>query len=368
MFKVPYLVEKSHKGKLYRYWQPKSKYLVAGEMHKCPFPSYKFSPIAISDKDNTLGDVIMKCDELYRQLEKWRSGGETKLTHDHGTVGWLITEYKKDERFTRLESTTQKTYLLYFEKLMEISDLPVSGITRMDAREIYKSYVDGSTTAGKLAQHSRILFNFGKDIGLITINPWEDMRIPKPKARQTIIPKEIIEQAVIKANEMGLTSIGRSIMLGYHAGQRPGDIRLLPRNNYDGKWLTVSQNKTKAKVFIPVYKLPELKKALDGISQDSILFLHEERTGNPYSKDMLCRRVREVFIAAGIGSEYQFRDLRRTAVVRLAEAGCEIPEICAITGHKLKEATQILEVYLPRTRRMAENALDKVVKLEKAQD
>ena len=28
-----------------------------------------------------------------------------------------------------------------------------------------------------------------------------------------------------------------------------------------------------------------------------------------------------------------FMDLRRTAVVRLAEAGCSVPEIAAINGH-----------------------------------
>ena len=34
----------------------------------------------------------------------------------------------------------------------------------------------------------------------------------------------------------------------------------------------------------------------------------------------------------------------------LAEAGCTVPEIAAVTGHSLKHVTHILEVYLSRTR------------------
>jgi hypothetical protein len=44
-------------------------------------------------------------------------------------------------------------------------------------------------------------------------------------------------------------------------------------------------------------------------------------------------------------------------VVRLAEAGCSVPEIAAITGHELTRTTQILETYLPRNAAMARNAI-----------
>jgi hypothetical protein len=46
-------------------------------------------------------------------------------------------------------------------------------------------------------------------------------------------------------------------------------------------------------------------------------------------------------------------DLRRTAVVHLARAGCSVPEIAAITGHSISRTVSILEVYLPRDAQMA---------------
>jgi len=61
-------------------------------------------------------------------------------------------------------------------------------------------------------------------------------------------------------------------------------------------------------------------------------------------------------VAAGVEG-LQFRDLRRTAAVRLAEAGCTVPEIAAITGHTIDTTARILEAYLPRNFTMARAAI-----------
>ncbi|WP_414644916.1 tyrosine-type recombinase/integrase [Bosea sp. (in: a-proteobacteria)] len=58
-------------------------------------------------------------------------------------------------------------------------------------------------------------------------------------------------------------------------------------------------------------------------------------------------------------TDLHFHDLRGTAVTMLAEAGCTIPEIAAITGHSLKTVNTILEKYLSRTRALAEAAMEK---------
>jgi hypothetical protein len=47
-----------------------------------------------------------------------------------------------------------------------------------------------------------------------------------------------------------------------------------------------------------------------------------------------------------------FNDLRGTAVLRLALAGCTVPEIAAITGHSRRDAQTILDAnYFHRDRR-----------------
>lgn len=354
--KMKYVVERKKNGHLWRYWIPKAEYIVGGKLVECPF-----RVVRLVDHPGWVNQAMQLNDEL----DKWRKGIAVARRHVPQSTGWLIAEYKRDQRYRDLAPATQKLYGYMLNLLEELlGDIPFKDVSRQQARDIYNGFSHTKRKASQVVQVGRVLFGFAKDMEWLDQNPFEKMKVKKPKPRRMIVPAAAIEDAKAKAIEMGLKSVAYAIQIAYDAGQRPGDIRKLSRRDYDGKWLRVVQSKTGAAVDIPVFKMPTLKSMLDQLGHASTLILLEERTGRSFSKDMLCRRVREVFKAAGIGGDIQFRDLRRTAVVRLAEAGCEIPEICAITGHSLEEATQILEVYLPRTRKMAENAIDKVQKLK----
>jgi hypothetical protein len=62
-----------------------------------------------------------------------------------------------------------------------------------------------------------------------------------------------------------------------------------------------------------------------------------------------------------------FHDLRGTAVVRLARAGCNDVEIYSITGHKPGDVQAILTAhYLPRDAEVAANAIEKLNAYEPA--
>ena len=45
------------------------------------------------------------------------------------------------------------------------------------------------------------------------------------------------------------------------------------------------------------------------------------------------------------------------SMVRMAEAGAEITDIAAVSGHTIAATVQILETYLPRTKKMAERGI-----------
>ena len=61
--------------------------------------------------------------------------------------------------------------------------------------------------------------------------------------------------------------------------------------------------------------------------------------------------------AAGIEGKRR-RDLRRTAVVRLAEAGATVPQIAAVTGWSIDYCQRIVDVYLPRRTEVALTAIE----------
>ena len=53
------------------------------------------------------------------------------------------------------------------------------------------------------------------------------------------------------------------------------------------------------------------------------------------------------------GAAPQRRDLRRTGIVRLAEAGATVPQIAALSGHSIDYCQRILGTYLPRRTEVA---------------
>ena len=77
---------------------------------------------------------------------------------------------------------------------------------------------------------------------------------------------------------------------------------------------------------------------------------------------MALRRARELFrqgwpkdrVRATLREQHrQRRDLRRTGIVRMAEAGVPLPQIAAISGHQIDSCARIIDTYLPRRTEVA---------------
>jgi integrase len=74
---------------------------------------------------------------------------------------------------------------------------------------------------------------------------------------------------------------------------------------------------------------------------------------------MAFNRIRR---AAGLPDDLWFEDLRRTAVVQLAEAGLTESEIAAFTGHSPTSVAQMMKIYRPTNIKMAEHGMVKLLK------
>lgn len=105
---------------------------------------------------------------------------------------------------------------------------------------------------------------------------------------------------------------------------------------------------------------------LDGMERRGPFILTRE-DGRPWHTAKDDKALSKAFFhanarACGV-SALEFRDLRGTAVVMLAAAGLEAPQIATITGHTMKSALDILERYGARNQAVARAAM---VKLENA--
>src|SRR6202007_2268770 len=121
-----------------------------------------------------------------------------------------------------------------------------------------------------------------------------------------------------------------ALLLALWTGQRQGDLLRLPWSAYDGTAIKLRQGKTGAYVTIPVTN--ELKAALDAAPRKSPIMLVNS-DGKPWSESGFQGAWSKSTMRVGIRG-LTFHDLRGTAVVTLARAGCNEVQIYSITGHK----------------------------------
>ena len=145
-----------------------------------------------------------------------------------------------------------------------------------------------------------------------------------------------------------------------HTAQRPGDARAMEWPQYDGKRIKLVQEKTGKLLSIPAHA--NLRAALDEARHDGVTriggHIVAQPNGKRFSESTAVRLFDEVREGAKL-RHLQARDLRRTACVRLTEAGCTDFEISAISGHSIEMTRRILETYVPRTENMGNAGMAK---------
>jgi integrase len=347
---VRYLVAKQQKSRTLFYWQPNRVLREAG-----------FLPRRLAGRTNDLADAIREADALNRELDAWR-GGYQPAPIQPGTLLWLIRLYRADPRYTDLASSSQRSYdnrLAVIEAWSErAGHPPIRTIERRHCKAFYRSLSGTPGMANAVMRMLRVLLAFAIDEGELSSNPAEKMRLRGRPPRDQVWTPEQIAAFVDAAAQQGRPSLGFAVRLAAALGQREGDILRLGWSQYDGSAVRLRQRKTGKLLAVPA--VADLREALDGMPRTAATMVANEMTGRPYGEDVFRHLFREVAALAGLPNDLQFRDLRRTAAVRLAEAGCSVPEIAAITGHELSRTVQILEVYCPRNTVMAQNAITKL--------
>ncbi|MGV7034766.1 tyrosine-type recombinase/integrase [Methylobacterium symbioticum] len=154
-----------------------------------------------------------------------------------------------------------------------------------------------------------------------------------------------------------------ALHLALHTGQRQGDLLILPWSAYDGHAIRLKQGKSRRgtkegrQLYIPC--TAALRRALDAAPRRAIPILTKP-DGMAWTKSAFHHAWSAAYDRSGLRDDLHFHDLRGTAVTMLSEAGCTPQEISTITGHTLATVNKILEVYLARTRMLAESAILKL--------
>lgn len=178
------------------------------------------------------------------------------------------------------------------------------------------------------------------------------------------------------ADKEGHFALGTAAMLNEWLGQRKGDIITLPMSAWKDGAIYIRQSKTGAEVVLAAGEVPALKARIEEqIKRNKArttpgTALIQKDDGRPYSADHFTHLFKQIRDKAAKHEKSLegmiFKDLRHTAVTRLAESGAEIPEIASVTGHSMKAVHDIIDRYNVRTGKMARGAFLKRLKAERS--
>src|SRR5262249_52654697 len=297
-------------------------------------------------------------------IESYATAERTLRERAKGTISGLIRRFEASPQFADMRAdTTQKEYRRKFRVIeSKWGSAPVSAFNDKQFRTDVLDWRDeiakrARREADNLVSALARLGSWALDRGELDRNVLDKVTrvYHSDRADKLWLPNHV--DAFIKVAPPEMVA---ALMLAMHTGQRQGDLRRLPWSAYDGSRITLKQSKGRR--IVSVRCTAALRTMLDRMATDKKgLLILTTPSGRPWTKRYFNEHWNEAARAAEI-TDLHFHDLRGTAVTMLAEAGATVPEIAAVTGHSLKHVTHILEVYLARTKHLADAA---IVKLER---
>jgi integrase len=298
----------------------------------------------------------------YSEAKRGASGGELRpqtpanLVFGPKSLGHVIDRYLASSDFTKTSVGTQRRYRPILEELKShCGGALISDLRERHIREIRKRF-PSSSTADFATMLLRMLWMFAKeklaiDLG---VNPAGEIRkLHRHHEPYEPWPQELIDRFELDARPQPAGRLALLLLL--YTGQRVSDVAAMQWRHYDGDSIEVSQVKTKAKLTIPCHS--KLKVALNDVRRDDGPILTTQ-LGRPYSAHGLSLMVQRVTAKLGV-KQYTAHGLRCNAAIALAEAGCTVHEIMAITGHK---TYQLAMHYSQRAgqKKLARQAIDRL--------
>jgi integrase len=273
-----------------------------------------------------------------------------KAEPDAGTVAWCVEKYRAGERFLGLAYSTRLVYERWCQHFAtEWGALPIASITPAVVFQFCDDLKASPSVRTQAVAVLSGLFNAARRHDVPVENPCHHLRLSSAPARKAYWrPAEEAAFLATADARMRLT-----FLLLLYTAQRPGDVLAMTWRQWNGTTIKLRQEKTGVLVEVPAHEKLRAEIELYQPGNGTI-------TGWPHGGKVRYRVFNHAFRAhvraTGLG-HLQARDLRRTALIRMSEAGSSVPLIASITGHSIAATQQIIDTYYARTLPMAEQAI-----------
>jgi enterobacteria phage integrase len=179
-----------------------------------------------------------------------------------------------------------------------------------------------------LLKRIRTLIRYAMALGWTDRDPTAGVKAYKSKEIHTWNEEEIaaFEKRWLEGSRNRL-----AFALLLYTGQRGSDVHRMKWTDIVGDTIRVAQQKTAAKLSIPIHDALQRLLAMANCHHETIL---ATAYGKLFSVKGFGNMISTAIREAGLPQRCKAHGLRKAAARRLAEAGCSTSEIMAITGHK----------------------------------
>ena len=328
----------------------------------------------------TLAETAAYVAEIEREIAQRRAKARagTRLAPRakvYFSIGELVDEFRNGRAYKNLAPATRRDYgkkLCALERdFAELMRAPAADFSKPAALALHEELWEtrGHAMANGMLAVLRAAFSqaVARGRGGLAINPCEKLRLPGLKPRLRVAsPKEI--EALLRAADSIEPPIGDAITIALYTGQRQGDVLALAEEGTEAGRIRLRQTKTSARVSISI--IAPLAARLAAVRERNraagrlACTIVQTASGAAYKADHFRHRFAAIRAAAVKDcpslADFQFLDLRDTAVTWLHRAGCDVPEIASVTGHSLETVHRILKHYLALDEATNDRAMGKL--------
>jgi integrase len=247
-----------------------------------------------------------------------------------GTVNSLVVSYYKSPEFRGLKASTAKVRRNIIEAFRrEHGDKPLAPLKRDNVKNIIGAKADTPEAANNLLKTLRLLLNYAVDVGMLASNPAIGVKRFKSRGEGFHTWSESEVEQFEAAYAVG-TQERLALALLLYTAQRVADVARMGWQHAKYDRIAVRQEKTETPLLLPIH--PELARTLASVPRNNLTFLVTEH-GAAFSAAGLSNWFGKACRKAGL-KQCTAHGLRKAACRRMADAGCTVHEIAAVSGHR----------------------------------
>lgn len=279
------------------------------------------------------------CEDYARALAKVESRRESRGNRaavDSRSFRRLVIDYYGSPDFLRTKPSSQAVTRGILDQLCrEIGPCWVSQMTRRHVELLIASKAVTPGAANNRLKKLRALMGYAIAHGWRPDDPTAKIKRFPEGEHHTWTEEQI-------AQFEAFWPVGSRQRLGFalalHTGQRRSDVARMTWADVTARGsIRVAQVKSGAKLEIPLHS--DLKRALEAGPRAHVVILSTPH-GKAPTDTSFGQFMAQAIGQAGLPDECVLHGLRKAAARRLAEAGCTVHQIMAVTGHKSIEEVE----------------------------